>query len=133
MADIRPVNPWTWQDAFAFSQAIEVRGSARQLICSGQASVDANGRPLHAGDLPAQLAQALDNLESVLRAGGFTLADVVRLNYYTTDVAAYLAASGEVARRFAGTGRCPPAGTLLGVRQLFHPEILIEIEATALA
>lgn len=133
MAENRPVNPWTWQDAFAFSQAVEIRGASRQLLCSGQTSVDAEGRPLHAGDMAAQLRQALDNLETVLRKGGFTLADVVRLNYYTTDVPAYLAASGEVARRFAGTGRCPPAGTLLGVAALFHPDILIEIEATALA
>jgi enamine deaminase RidA (YjgF/YER057c/UK114 family) len=54
----------------------------------------------------------------------------VRLNYYTTDVAAYLQASGEVARRLA-TGAPPPAGTLLGVAELFHPDILVEIEATA--
>ena len=133
MAETRPVNPWTWQDAFAFSQGVEVRGATRELHCSGQASVDADGNPLHAGDLAAQLRQALDNLEAVLRTGGFTLADVVRLNYYTTDVPAYLAASAEVGRRFATTGRCPPAGTLLGVARLFHPDILIEIEATAVA
>ena len=133
MAQTRPVNPWTWQDAFGFSQAVEVVAGTRLLMCSGQTSVDAQGNPLHAGDMAGQLRQALDNLEAVLRAAGHTLADVVRLNYYTTDVPAYLAASGEVQRRFGSTGRCPPAGTLLGVAQLFHPDILIEIEATAVA
>ena len=80
MADKRAVNPWTWQDAYGFSQAVAVDGAKRQLICSGQTSVDADGNPVHAGDLPAQLRQALDNLEAVLTAAGMTLADVVRLN-----------------------------------------------------
>ena len=132
MADKRAVNPWTWQDAYGFSQAVAVDGAKRQLVCSGQTSVDADGNPVHAGDLPAQLRQALDNLEAVLSAAGMSLADVVRLNYYTTDVPGYLAASGEVARRFAGVA-CVPAGTLLGVTRLFHPDILIELEATAIA
>lgn len=133
MAHTRAVNPWTWQDAYGFSQAVEVTGGTRQLVCSGQASVDAAGHPLNPRDMAAQLRQAFDNLEAVLRAASLSLGDVVRLNYYTTDIPAYLAASGEASRRFANTGRSPPAGTLLGVAQLFHPDILIEIEATAVA
>ena len=132
MSSTRAINPWKWQDAYGFSQAIEVRGNARWLVCSGQTSVDAAGNPVHAGDMAAQLRKALDNLEAVLNDAGLTLAHVVRLNYYTTDVAAYLQASGEVARRFA-SGAPPPAGTLLGVAALFHPDILVEIEATACA
>lgn len=131
MADVRPLNPWTWQDAFSYSQAVEIRGATRQVVCSGQTSVDAQGHPLHAGDMAAQLRQAFDNLEAVLGKGGLTLRDVVRLNFYTTDVPAFLTASDEVGRRFATTGRCPPAGTLLGVARLFHADLLIEIEATA--
>lgn len=130
MSSFRAVNPWKWQDAYGFSQAVEVSGTARWLVCSGQTSVDADGNPLHAGDMAAQLRQAFDNLEAVLKDAGLTLADIVRLNYYTTDVAAYLQASGEVARRFMGCGTAP-AGTLLGVAALFHPDILVEIEATA--
>lgn len=133
MSKIRAVNPWTWQDAYGFSQAVEASGATRMLVCSGQTSVDANGAPLHAGDMPAQLNQALDNLEAVLRAAGLGLGDVVRLNYYTTDVPAYLAASDAVTRRFESTSHCLPAGTLLGVASLFHPDVMIEIEATALA
>jgi enamine deaminase RidA (YjgF/YER057c/UK114 family) len=55
---------------------------------------------------------------------------VVRLNYYTTDVAAYLEAAPHVADPFASLA-VKPAGTLLGVAALFHPDIMIEIEATA--
>jgi enamine deaminase RidA (YjgF/YER057c/UK114 family) len=133
MSHSRAINPWKWQDAFGFSQAIEVPAGGRWLVCSGQTSVDADGNPMHAGDMAAQLRKAFDNLEAVLKAAGLTLADVVRLNYYTTDIAAYLQASGEVAQRLPAGGAPPPAGTLLGVAALFHPDILIEIEATAYA
>lgn len=129
MADITPVNPWTWQDQFGFSQAIDVRGAHRVLYCAGQTSVDADGHPLHAGNMGAQVDQALDNLETVLRQAGLELADVVRLNYYTTDMAAYMNNAARLGARLRAA-RCKPSGTLLGVASLFHPDILVEIEAT---
>ena len=132
MLATRAINPWTWQDAYGFSQGVEVQGEGRWLVCAGQTSVDANGSPLHAGDMGAQLQRAFDNLEAVLKGAGMTLGDVVRLNYYTTDVAGYLQAAGGVAARFPGD-RPAPAGTLIGVAALFHPDILVEIEATAFA
>jgi enamine deaminase RidA (YjgF/YER057c/UK114 family) len=128
----RIVNPWTWQDAFGYVQANELRGPERVLVCAGQTSVDDEGRPVHPGDMAAQLGQAVDNLETVLRQAGFTLADVVWLNYYTTDVDACLAALGAVGPRLGAAG-CRAAGTLLGVTRLAFPELLIEIEATAAA
>jgi enamine deaminase RidA (YjgF/YER057c/UK114 family) len=127
----RAINPWTWQDALGFVQANEVSGAKRTLICSGQTSVDANGAPLHAGDMAAQLRQAVDNLETVLRQAGLELTNVVRLNYYTTDVDAFTKAAPSGLRRLAES-RCRPASTLLGVARLFHPAILVEIEATAM-
>lgn len=128
----RAVNPWSWQDALGYSQAVEVPEPRRFLVCSGQASMSAEGSPLHRGDFAAQLAQALDNLETVLKQAGLSLGHVVRLNFYTTDMAAFLAQSGAVlSARFAGLPSPPPAGTLLGVAALFHPDLLIEIEATA--
>jgi enamine deaminase RidA (YjgF/YER057c/UK114 family) len=126
----RVLNPWGWQDAFGFVQAHEVTAPARTIFCAGQTSVDEDGRPLHAGDIRAQTARALDNLEVVLRDAGTTLADVVRLNYYTTDVAALLSAWDTVTARLAA-GSCRPASTLLGVQALASPELMIEIEATA--
>jgi enamine deaminase RidA (YjgF/YER057c/UK114 family) len=127
-----PINPWTWQDKYGFSQAIDVANPSRMLFCAGQTSVDGEGNPLHAGDMTAQLVQALDNLETVLAKAGLTLKNVVRLNYYTTNVPAYLQASSAVADRLAKAG-CVASGTLLGVAALFHPDIMIELEATAVA
>jgi enamine deaminase RidA (YjgF/YER057c/UK114 family) len=127
----RAVNPWAWQDGFGFAQAIEITAGQRVLCCAGQASVDAQGRPIHAGDMQAQVNQALDNLETVLKASGFALRDVVRLNYYTTDVDGLLGAYQSVLKRLA-TGACQPASTLCGVSRLAFPELLIEIEATAI-
>jgi enamine deaminase RidA (YjgF/YER057c/UK114 family) len=128
----RIVNPWTWQDRLGFVQANDVTSPRRTLVCAGQTSVDDRGAPLHAGDMAAQMRQALANLEAVLGAAGLGLADVVRLNYYTTDVDRFVASSGEGLRRLGETG-CRPASTLLGVARLFHPDILVEIEATAMA
>ena len=127
----RAINPWKWQDALGFVQAYELGSAKRTLVCSGQTSVDANGAPLHAGDMAAQLKQAIANLETVLIAGGFDLTDVVRLNYYTTDVEAFMQAAAVGMGRLIEAG-CRPASTLLGVARLFHPEILVEIEATAM-
>lgn len=130
MAETRAVNPWTWQDQFGFSQAVDVHGAQRVLYCAGQTSVDADGHPLHAGDMAGQLNRAFDNLTTVLKQAGLTLANVVRLNYYTTDMAAFFAAGSVLGARLQA-GDCKPAATLLGVASLFHPDIMVEIEATA--
>lgn len=127
----RAINPWKWQDALGFVQAYELGSAKRTLVCSGQTSVDANGAPLHPGDMAAQLKQAIANLETVLIAGGFDLTDVVRLNYYTTDVEAFMQAAAVGMGRLIEAG-CRPASTLLGVARLFHPKLLVEIEATAM-
>ena len=127
----RKVNPWKWQDQFAFSQAVEVSGATRTLYCAGQTSVDGEGQPMHAGNMSAQVDQAFQNLATVLEAAGFDLSDVVRLNYYTTDVDRFVEAAPAGLRRLAEAG-CRPASTLLGVARLFHPAILVEIEATAM-
>lgn len=104
----------------------------RVLICSGQTSVDSDGAPLYAGDMAAQINQALDNVEAVLGAAGLEMSDVVRLDYYTTDLDAFLSVLDMLGRRLAGSG-CRPTSTLLGVPRLAFPELLIEIEATAVA
>jgi enamine deaminase RidA (YjgF/YER057c/UK114 family) len=132
MAERKAINPWTWQDRAGFSQAIDVTGSQRVLYCAGQTSVDADGRPLHAADMAKQIVLAFDNLETVLKQAGLSLANVVRLNYYTTDMEAFFAATPAYRPRLAAAG-CRPASTLLGVARLFHPDIMIETEATAIA
>ena len=126
----RKVNPWKWQDQYGFSQGIEVTNASRVLYCAGQASVDENGKPVHAGDMRKQIEQAFRNLETVLKASGFGLANVVRLNYYTTDVDAFLEAGDVFGSRLAAAAS-QPSGTLLGVAKLAFPGLMIEIEATA--
>ena len=127
----RVINPWAWQDQFGFVQANEVSGSQRTIFLAGQVSVDAEGSPLHAGDMRAQIEQAMDNLETVLREAGAELSDVVRLNYYTTDVDRCLEAWDDAISTRLSEAGSRPASTLLGVARLYHPDILIEIEATA--
>lgn len=130
MAELKEINPWTWQDKLQFSQAIEARGGTRVLYCAGQTSVDADGTPMHKGNMRAQLDQTLTNLETVLKHAGLSLAHVVRLNYYVTNMSAFFEASPAFTERLA-KARCKPSGTLLGIATLFHPDIMVEIEATA--
>jgi enamine deaminase RidA (YjgF/YER057c/UK114 family) len=127
----RIVNPWTWQDRFGFVQANELTDMRRVLICAGQASFGSEGNPIYAGDMQAQINQSLDNLQTVLDGAGLQMSDVVRLNY-TTDVDAFVGAAEVLGGRLAGSG-CHPASTLLGVQRLAFPDLLIEIEATAVA
>jgi enamine deaminase RidA (YjgF/YER057c/UK114 family) len=126
------VNPWSWQDQFGFVQAQAVSGAERTIYCSGQTSVDADGNPIHEGDMVAQVRQALDNLESVLRESGCGLSNVVRLNYYTTDLDGFFPAMEVLTARLEAAG-CRPATTLLEVSRLARPPLLVELEATAVA
>jgi enamine deaminase RidA (YjgF/YER057c/UK114 family) len=126
----RTINPWQWQDQFGFSQAIEVTAGQQVLYCAGQTSVDAQGNTAHPGDIGAQIRQAMDNLGEVLSQAGYSLSDVVRLNVYTTDVDQLFASYGELVGRLAQAG-IQPTVTLLGVTRLAFPELMVEIEATA--
>ena len=132
MVDNRKINPWEWQNAFGFSQAIETTGHTRVLRCAGQTPVNENGEPQHAGDMAAQIALAMKNLETVLAGANMTLANVVRLTIYATDVEAFLLAYGPAAQRLAAAGT-QPAMTLLGVTRLFAPDVMVELEAEAVA
>ena len=126
------VNPWTWSLNFGFNQGEVVEGGTRVLFCAGQTSVDGDGTPQHAGDMAAQMRLAADNLEAVLGEAGMGLPNVVRLNFYTTDIDAFLANAAVLAERTGAAGVAPP-GTLLGVARLAFPELMIEMEATAVA
>jgi len=125
-----PVNPWPWSVEMGFNQGEIVDGHHRTLFCAGQTAMSAEGQPQHADDMGAQVAMAVDNLEAVLREAGMGLANVVRLNIYTTDVDLFFANYGPMTERLAAAGVAPP-GTLLGVARLAFPELMVEIEATA--
>jgi enamine deaminase RidA (YjgF/YER057c/UK114 family) len=124
------VNPWPWSVEMGFNQAEVVEGHRRTLFCAGQTAMSAEGQPQHAGDMGAQITLAVDNLEAVLRGAGMGLANLVRLNIYTTDVDQFFASYGVMAERFANAGVAPP-GTLLGVARLAFPELMVELEGTA--
>jgi enamine deaminase RidA (YjgF/YER057c/UK114 family) len=122
------VNPWEWSKAFGFSQAVLVSESAQVLYCSGQTAVGPDGAPPSTSDMGEQVTAALTNLRSVLEGAGMGFADIVRLNFYTTDVDALLAAYGAVGE-VLGTNL--PAMTVIGANRLAFPELKVEIEATA--
>jgi enamine deaminase RidA (YjgF/YER057c/UK114 family) len=124
------INPWTWQEQFGFVHGTLVPSASRTLYLAGQASTDGEGNPIHAGDIIAQVATSLDNIEAVLRQADMTLANVVRLNIYTTDVDGFFGAHPSLVARLDEAG-CRPASTLLGVTRLAYPEMLVELEATA--
>lgn len=126
------VNPVTWSVEMGFNQGELVSGHARTLYCSGQTAMSADGKPQHDGDMAAQLALTLDNLEAVLAAAGMALPDLVRLNVYTTDVDLLFQHYGVLASRL-GAARVAPATTMLGVTRLAIPGQLVELEGTAVA
>ncbi len=125
----RIIDPWTWQDDYGFHQGHEVVGPARTLYLSGQTSLDADGNPVHVGDMAGQIRQVIDNIEAVLAEADMSLADIVRINIFTTDMDLFFEHADELERlREAGTRY---ASTLVGVTRLAFPEFLVEIEATA--
>ena len=127
----RIINPWTWQEQFGFNNGHEVTGAERTLYLAGQVSLDDDGQLVHEGDMAGQINQSIDNIETILTAADMTLANVVRLTIYTTDVGLLLE-NGAALGRFGAAG-CQQAQTLLGVARLAFPELLIELEATAVA
>jgi enamine deaminase RidA (YjgF/YER057c/UK114 family) len=126
------VNPVTWSMEMGFNQGELVSGHSRTLYCSGQTAMSGDGEPQHHGDLAAQLALSVDNLEAVLGKAGMSLANLVRLNVYTTDVDLLFQHYGVLASRL-GTARVAPTMTLLGVTRLAIPGQLVELEGTAVA
>ncbi len=126
------VNPVTWSAEMGFNQGEVVSGQTRTLYCSGQTAMDGDGKPRHDGDMAAQLALSIANLEAVLGEAGMTLANLVRLNVYTTDVDLLLRHYGELAGRL-GAARVAPTTTMLGVSRLAVPGQMVELEGTAVA
>jgi enamine deaminase RidA (YjgF/YER057c/UK114 family) len=112
-----------------FNQAIEITHATRTLFCSGQAAMNEDGHP-NATSMEEQLISSLLNLETVVNSAGYQLSDIVRLNYYTTSVEEFFAAYEAIAQRLSQS-HCKPASTLVEVRALAHPQLKIEMEATA--
>ncbi|MFT2020023.1 RidA family protein [Streptomyces sp. 796.1] len=122
------INPVTWSKELGFNQGELVSGQTRTLYVSGQTAMNDAGRPEHEGDMAAQLALSIDNVVAVLEAADMSLADLVRLTVYTTDVDVLFQHYGVLAERLAA-----PATTMLGVVRLAVPGQLVELEGTAVA
>ncbi|WP_353952469.1 RidA family protein [Knoellia sp. S7-12] len=126
------VNPVSWSVEMGFNQGEVVSGQTRTLYCSGQTAMSAEAKPEHDGDMAAQLALSTDNVEAVLAEAGMSLANLVRLNVFTTDVDLLFQHYGVLAARLGAAGVAPTT-TMLGVTRLAIPGQLIELEATAVA
>ena len=126
------VNPWTWSVEMGYNQGEIISGHTRTLYCSGQTAMSDDGQPQHAGDMAAQVALSLDNLEAVLGAAGMSLANLIRLNVYTTDVDLLFQHYSILAARLGAAG-VTPTTTMLGVTRLAIPVLMVELEGTAVA
>ena len=125
------VNPVTWSVEMGFNQGELVSGETRTLYCSGQTAMGADGSPQHEGDMAAQVASSLDNLEAVLAAAGMSLANLVRLNVYTTDVDLLFQHYGVLGARL-GAAQVAPTTTMLGVTRQSINKLLRGFEAAGL-
>ena len=127
---IRHVNPdGLFKMPQAFSQVVTA-DAGRLVFVAGQGSFDRNGTLLHEGDVTAQLALAVANLEDALAAAGMTLADVAQLTVYALDIAATHAAHDALFGPLAAAGATPPV-TLVGVQSLMVPGMAVAVDALA--
>jgi enamine deaminase RidA (YjgF/YER057c/UK114 family) len=112
-----------------YSHVAEVPAGSRLIYLSGQVPLDSTGALVGAGDFRAQAEQVFRNLETGLAAAGAGFEDVVKLTIYLLD-AGQLPALREVRDRHIRAD-APPTSTLVVVRGLFRPDVLLEIEAVA--
>lgn len=111
-----------------YSQAVEIR-RGRIIYVAGQVALDRSGKVLGEGDMRAQAQQTFENLKAALEASGAKFEDVIKLNYYFSDIT-QLSVVREVRDQFINTAN-PPASTAVEVKRLFREPFLIEVEAIA--
>ena len=128
MAKIEPYAATTVYDPPTYAQAVKVTGAQTILYIAGQVAYTPDGGVAHPGDFKAQARACLECLKAQVEAGGGTMADIVKVNTYVTDIRHR---ADYAAVREAFFGKKLPASTMVGVASLAHPDFLIEIEAVA--
>lgn len=113
-----------WEPIIGYSRAVRV---GNQIFVSGTTGSDANGKV--AGDTYAQTKQALQNIISALQQAGAAAENVVRTRIFMTDIGQWEAAGKAHGEIF---GDIRPVTTMVEVKRLIAPEMLVEIEADAL-
>jgi enamine deaminase RidA (YjgF/YER057c/UK114 family) len=130
---IELINPAGLVEPQAYTHVAVARGS-RTVYVAGQVAQDVAGNVVGPGDLAAQTAQAFRNAGTALAAAGATFADVAKTTIYLADwspekMGSLMEGFGSVAAEL-GIERIGPT-TLLGVASLAAPDLLIEVEVTA--
>ena len=115
-----------WEDIVGYSRAVRV-GNIVEV--AGTTAVDENGATVGQNDMYAQTRYILQKIENALQQAGANLSDVVRTRMFITDIGRWEAA-GRAHGDFFKTIK--PAATMVEVKALINPELLIEIEATAI-
>jgi 2-iminobutanoate/2-iminopropanoate deaminase len=128
MARIEPYAATGVYDPPSYAQGVKVSGAQTMLFIAGQVAYTADGGAAHPGDFAAQARAALECLKAQVEAGGGTMANIVKVNTYLTDIR-HRAEYGAIREAFFG--KKLPASTLVAVAALAHPDFLIEIEAVA--
>jgi enamine deaminase RidA (YjgF/YER057c/UK114 family) len=114
-----------WEDIVGYSRAVRV-GS--HIYVTGTTATDEAGNIVGVGDGYKQTVQIIQNLDRALKLAGATLSNVVLTRMFVTDIGRW-EEYGRAHREFFGAIR--PCATMVEVRALIHPDMLIEIEAEA--
>ena len=123
------IQPEGWAPAKGYANGMLTADG--HLFVGGQIGWTA-AQKFEAHDFIGQMRQALQNIRDVVEAAGGTPDDIVRLTWYVTDKAEYLAAQGEVGRAYRDVmGRHFPAMAMVVVSALVEDDAKVEIEATA--
>ncbi|HYX77560.1 MAG TPA: RidA family protein [Gaiellaceae bacterium] len=129
MSERRFLTPATLSPPFGYSHVVEAPAGTIVYI-SGQVPLDADGQLVGEGDFEAQTRQVFENLTRALEAADATWSDVVKLDYFLRDVG-QIAIVRTIRDEYVDTTN-PPASTLVEVSGLFRPEVLVEVQATAI-
>lgn len=114
-----------WEDIVGYSRAVRV-GS--RIYLTGTTAIDEKGELVGIGDAYKQTVRIIQNIERALKQAGATLENVVRTRMFVTDIQRW-EEYGRAHREFFGNIR--PCATMIEVRALIDPQMLIEIEVEA--